>query len=358
MTSTRYALIGYGGAGRGIHSRLIREAGGVVTDVVARDPGRRMQAASDWPAVRLHDDVASLLASRDGQGGRSAGPAFDVVVVASPTPLHAEHAEAVAAVGVPFVLDKPIATSAAQARRVVAAAGSTPFTVFQNRRWDPEQLTLGAVVGRGELGEVHTFERRWERFRPVPRDRWKENDPVGGGLLLDLGPHLVDAATQLFGPVTAVSAHLRALTTPTEDDVFLELQHAEGGAVEGAGAVPGGVVSRLWAGSVVGAPGPRTRVLGRGAAYLVTTYETASEASPFEVLDADAPAGSEGWLVRGREKTAVPRAPGGHADFYRLVAAWATGEGPAPVDPADAVRTAEVLDAARVAAREGRRVEV
>ncbi|MFC8733516.1 Gfo/Idh/MocA family protein [Luteimicrobium sp. NPDC057192] len=357
MTSTRYALVGYGGSGRGIHSRLIREAGGVVTDVVVRDPGRRMQAASDWPAVRLHDDLGALLASRSG-GPRSVGPTFDVVVIASPSQLHVEHAAAVSAAGVPFVLDKPIATDAAQAREVVDAAGTTPFTVFQNRRWDPEQLTLAAVVGRGELGEVHTFERRWERFRPVPRDRWKENDPVGGGLLLDLGPHLVDSATQLFGPVTSVSARLRAHTTPTEDDVFLELEHAEGGAVDGAGAVPGGVVSRLWAGSVVGAPGPRTRVLGRSAAYLVTTYETASEASPFEVLDADAPADSEGWLVRGREKTAVRRAPGGHADFYRRVDAWVGDDGEVPVDPADAVRTAEVLDAARVAAREGRRVEV
>lgn len=346
MSALRLAVVGYGGAGRGIHARLAREAGLAVTAVVARDPGRRAQAQEDWPGVVLHDDLPALLAHRDG---------YDAVVVASPTPLHAEHAALVAAAGVPFVLDKPIALTGAQAREVVAsaAAAGTPFTVFHNRRWDPEQRTLEAVLARGDLGDVHTFERRWERWRPVPRQRWKENDPVGGGLLLDLGPHLVDSATRLFGPVVSVSAELRALSTPTEDDVVLVLHHAAGG---GVAASRHAVVSHLRAGSLVGAPGPRTRVLGTAGAYLVTTFE--DDASPFEVLDADAPDGTEGWLVHGRDRVPVPRAPGGHADFYRAVRAWLRDGGPVPVDPADAVRTAEVLDAARVAAREGRRVDV
>lgn len=340
--SLRVGIVGYGGAGRGIHARLVREAGHTVTAVVVRSPERRAAAAEDWPGVHLHDDLASLVADRD---------AYDVVVVASPTALHVEHATTLAAAGVPVVADKPIALDAASARAVVEAAeaAGTPLTVFQNRRWDPEQLTLRAVLERGDLGTVHTFERRWERWRPVPQQRWKENDPVGGGLLLDLGPHLVDSATQLFGPVTSVWAELRSHTTPTEDDVFLVLHHAPGASGDE-------VVSRLWAGSVVGAPGPRTRVLGTAGAYVVTTFE--NDASPFEALDDGAPAGSEGWLTHGRERTPVPRADGGHADFYRAVAAWLLEDAPVPVDPRDAVRTAEVLDVARRSASEGRRLAV
>ncbi|WP_069387991.1 Gfo/Idh/MocA family protein [Cellulosimicrobium cellulans] len=340
--SLRVGIVGYGGAGRGIHARLVREAGHTVTAVVVRSPERRAAAAEDWPGVHLHDDLTALVADRD---------AYDVVVVASPTTLHAEHATTLAAAGVPVVVDKPLALDTAAARAVVEAAeaAGTPLTVFQNRRWDPEQLTLRAVLERGDLGTVHTFERRWERWRPVPQQRWKENDPVGGGLLLDLGPHLVDSATQLFGPVTSVWAELRSHTTPTEDDVFLVLHHAP--AADG-----NEVVSRLWAGSLVGAPGPRTRVLGSAGAYVVTTFE--NDASPFEELDADAPAGSEGWLARGRERTPVPRADGGHADFYHAVAAWLLEDGPVPVDPRDAVRTAEVLDTARRSASEGRRLAV
>ncbi|MFC8798510.1 Gfo/Idh/MocA family oxidoreductase [Promicromonospora sp. NPDC057138] len=359
----RIGIVGYGGAGRQIHARLARAAGMAVTAVVARDSGRRVQAAGDWPGARLFNDLPSML----GEAGL-----YDLVVIASPSSLHAEHAAAVSVAGKPFVLDKPIATTAAEARRVVSAASSsgTPFTVFQNRRWDPEQLTLAALLKRGDLGTVHTFERHWERWRPKPQQRWKENDVVGGGLLLDLGPHLVDSATQLFGPVVAVYAETRAHSTPTEDDVFLVLHHAAPGSKPGV--VPGraaatdvlfgveppakGVVSRLWAGSLVGAPGPRTRVLGDRGAYLVNSFE--GDASPFEVLDGEQPEGTHGWLVRGRERTPVPQPRGGHDDFYTAVADWLAGEAEVPVDPADAVRNAEVLDAARLSAKEGRLIDL
>lgn len=338
----RFALVGYGGAGRGIHARLIREAGHVVTAVVARDPQRRAAAAADWPGVALHETLASLLDNPD---------AYDVIVVASPSGHHVEHANAIIDAGLPFVIDKPLAPTSKEAAEIVARAGAegVPFTVFQNRRWDPEQLTLRHLLETRALGSVHTFERRWERWRPVPLQRWKENDPIAGGLLLDLGTHLVDSAIQLFGPVETVYAELRSLLTPTEDDVFITLHHADGGGFERT-------VSRLSAGSLVGAPGPRTRVLGTRAAYLVTSFE--GEASPFAVLDEAAADDTEGWLVRGDERTPVRRAPGGHADFYRAVDTWLRGAGPIPVDPADTVVTATILDAARLSAREGRLVAV
>jgi predicted dehydrogenase len=97
-------------------------------------------------------------------------------------------------------------------------------------------------------------------------------------------------------------------------------------------------------------------VLGDRGAYLVNSFE--SDGSPFDVLDGEQPEGTHGWLVRGRERTPVPQPRGGHADFYTAVADWLAGEAEVPVDPADAVRTAEVLDAARVSAKEGRLVDV
>lgn len=326
----RVGLVGYGDAGRGIHARLLREVGDVVVGVVTRNPERIAAARADWPGIEVHDDLAGLLAA----GG------LDLVVVASPTGRHVAHALDVVAAGVPVVVDKPLGTDAVGAAQVVRAAraAGTRLTVFQNRRWDVEQATLRALLQRGELGRVHRFERRWERWRPVPKDRWKENAvDDGGGLLLDLGAHLVDSAVELFGPVAAVRAELRALTTPTEDDVFLALDHASG------------TVSHLWASGLTGAPGPRTRVLGDRGAYLVTAFE--GEPTPFETPMDPGP-GHEGWLVHGADATPVPAAPGGHADFYRAVHDWLRG-GPAPVDPVDAVATGAVLDAARVSAAAG-----
>ena len=333
MTELRVGIIGYGSAGRGIHGRLLREVGAQVVRVVTRNPARATAAAKDWPGVAVDATAEDLLAHADQ---------LDVVVIASPTGDHVAHVGAALDAGVRVVVDKPLATTAEDAA-TLADAGAGRLTVFQNRRWDPEQLTLLALIAEGKIGRVHRFERRWERWRPVPQDRWKENDPDSGGLLLDLGAHLVDSAIQLFGPVATVSAELRNLTTPAVDDVFLALRHESG------------TISHLQAGSLVGAPGPRTRVLGDKGAFLVTSFE--GEASPFSVLDED---GSpfEGRLVRGEEVTPVRRAPGGHPDFYRAVQGWVLDGGPVPVDPWDAVLTARVLDAARVSAAEERAVRL
>jgi predicted dehydrogenase len=292
---------------------------------------------------------------------------LDVVVIASPTGEHVAHVTAALAAGLPVVVDKPLATTVAEAAALADAgeAAGGRLTVFHNRRWDPEQQTLRALIAAGDLGTVHRFERRWERWRPVPQDRWKENDTRAGGLLLDLGSHLVDSAVQLFGPVDRVYAELANLTTPAVDDVFLALRHrprADGTAV----------ISHVQAGALTGAPGPRTRVLGDRGAYLVTSFE--GEATPFAALDEGVGSGPlhviagsaapaeepthEGWLVHGDERVPVRRVPGGHADYYRAVEAWVRGTGPVPVDPRDAVATARVLDAARVSADEGRVVTI
>ncbi|MDM7853638.1 Gfo/Idh/MocA family protein [Cellulomonas alba] len=338
MEALRIGLVGYGGAGRGIHARLLREVGQEVAWVVTRS--RAAAVHEDWPAAQVAPDVETLLQH---------AAELDLVVVASPTGDHVDHVEAALAAGVHVLVDKPLATTAAQCRRLVEAAADAGgrLTVFQNRRWDPEQLALRGLIESGRLGRVHRFERRWERFRPVPQDRWKENDPEAGGLLLDLGAHLVDSAVQLFGAVRSVYAELHARSTPATDDVFLALVHRTG------------VTSHLQAGAVVGAPGPRTRVLGEHGAYLVTTFE--GEATPYAVLDDAYEEGRRpgepvhvGWFVRGSERTPVAQPSGGHAELYREVVRWVTDGGPPPVDPADAVRTADVLDAAVVSATQGR----
>lgn len=329
----RVGLVGYGFAGREIHAPLLAEAGLPVTVVATADPGRRAAAVAELPEAEPVADLAGLLSLRDR---------VDLVVLASPTGAHHRQALACLDAGLHVVVDKPLGVDAVQAAETLAHARRTGgrLTVFQNRRWDAEQLTLAALLAEGGLGEVFRFERRWERWRPTPKDRWRENASAaeGGGLLLDLHSHLVDSAVQLFGPVTRVYAELAARTTASEDDAFLALTHA------------GGVRSHLGALSVAAAPGPRTRVLGSAGAFVVTTFE--DEAAAFTSF-ADADDEHTGWLVAGDERTPVPRAPGTHADFYRQAARWVSGEGAAPVDPQDAVAVLRVLDAARVSAREG-----
>lgn len=326
----RVGVVGYGLGGRQFHVPVAQAAGLEVSHVATSNPERVAQVRAAVPGAQVVDSLEDLLASTEPP---------DVVVLSSPSRLHAQQAHAVIDAGFAVVVDKPLATDAAAARRVVehAEREGVPLTVYQNRRWDDEQRTLRALLAAGELGTVHRFERRWERWRPAPLDRWKENDTVGGGLLLDLGAHLVDAAIELFGPVARVYAEVRSLKSLADDDVFLALTHHDG------------VMSHLSAGGAVGAPGPRTRVLGDRGAFLVTSFE--GEATPFAVFDEGTVAAHGGWLVRGAERVAVPVAPGDHADFYRAVAAWVRDGARAPVDPWDAVRTAVVLDAARESSR-------
>jgi predicted dehydrogenase len=323
-------------AGRGIHRPLLAAAGAEPAVVVTANPERTAQALADVPGVRIVATLDAALAE-----------GVDLAVLASPSGVHAAQALTCIAAGVPVVVDKPLAVSASQAAGVVEAgiSAGVPLTVFQNRRWDAENLTLAALLRSGTLGQAHRFERRWERWRPVPKDRWRENSPPeeGGGLLLDLGVHLVDAAAHLFGRIVSVHAELAARTTRAEDDAFLSVVHRSG------------VRSHLSATSLAGAPGPRTRVLGSRGAYVVTRFE--QEAAAFGGFD-DAP-GACGWFVAGEERTAVPAAPGGHGDFYPAVfAALALDrqqerQAAMPVDPRDAVHVARVLDAARVSAVEG-----
>lgn len=343
--AARVLLVGYGSAGRGIHAPLLTAAGAAPSVVVSSHPERVAQVRADLPGTEVVATLDDALT-----GAAASGVRFDLAVIASPSGVHAANALACIAAGVPVVVDKPLAVDARSAAQVVeaAAAAEVPLTVFQNRRWDAENLTLARLLGSGELGVVHRFERRWERWRPVPKDRWRENAPaeLGGGMLLDLGTHLIDSAVQLFGPIRSVYAEVSAWTTAAEDEIFLAVEHA------------GGVRSHLTASSVAGAPGPRTRVLGSRAAYVVTQFESEAHVFGFDDL-----AGHTGWLVAGEERRPVPSAPGGQGDFYpavlaALAAAPASRRPAMPVNPRDAVHVLQVIDAARRSAADHQVVQV
>lgn len=333
MREVRVGLVGYGLAGREFHAPLLRETPGVrLTHVVTGDPGRAAHATEENPGVRVMATAAELW---------SHSASLDLAVVASPSPLHAEHARAAVDRGLAVVVDKPLALDADSARGLVEAARQrgVALTVFQNRRWDPEHLTARAVLSSGVLGEVVRYEGRYERWRPMPKSRWRENTTMdeGGGLLMDLHPHLVDGAMDLFGPVESVYAELASVSTVGDDVAFLALRHRSG------------LTSHLSATSLAGAPGPRTRILGRDAAYLVAGMS--GEPSAYSGWD-DLDEHHRGWLVRGEESEPVGRAPGGWGDFYPAVAGMLRESSPPPVDPDEAVAVLEVLDAARLSARE------
>jgi predicted dehydrogenase len=337
MDSLRVALVGYGLAGRVFHGPLLRATPGLtVAAIVTRDDNRRDQAARDFPS-------ATLLTSADGVWERSGD--FDLVVLATVPGSHSPLALEAIDAGLSLVVEKPLAVSAGDAENLIerAAVRGVSLVPFHNRRWDSDQLTLRRLLDQGLLGQVQRYESRFERWRPEPNPQaWREAFPAaqGGGVLLDLGVHLVDQALALFGPVSNVYGEVRARRGGADDDVFMALHHASG------------VESHLWASALSAAPGPRLRVLGSQGAYVVQHLDGQEEALRAGRQPDDADFGAEtperwGRLMRGDAGEVVPSERGRWLTFYEGVErALRTGAEP-PVKAEDALLAMQVLDTVR-----------
>jgi scyllo-inositol 2-dehydrogenase (NADP+) len=338
----RVALAGYGLAGSAFHAPLIEATDGLaLTGIVTRDPERRAAARAAHPQ-------AALLDSADDVWARA--HEFDLVVVAAPNRAHVPLARAALEAGLHVVVDKPLAPTAAEARALAdeARARGRMLTVFHNRRWDGDFLTARGLIERGELGRVLRFESRFERWRPEIKEGWRElADPAeAGGVLHDLGSHLVDQALQLFGPASDVYAELdvRRTGAQVDDDAFVALEHESGAR------------SHLWMSAVAAHLGPRLRVLGDRAAYVKHGLDPQEDAlrsggGPRDPGWGEEPESDWGVLGAGESFAPVRTEPGAWARFYEGVAAALRDGAPPPVDPLDAVAVLDVLDAARAVSR-------
>jgi len=346
----RAALIGFGLAGAAFHAPFLDTVDGLeLASIVTADPGRRARAAAAYPAARLLASVDDLW-SRAGD--------HDLVVVASPNASHVPLALDALRRGLAVVVDKPVAASAVDAAAIAAAAGRAGrlASVFHNRRWDGDFLTVRDLVETGRLGRVTRFESRFERWRPVAdRAVWRESPApaMAGGQLFDLGSHLVDQAICLFGPPVSIYAEVerRRPGVAVDDDVFVALTHE------------GGVRSHLWAAAVAGQLGPRLRVLGLGGAYVTWGLDPQEDA----LRRGERPGGA-GWGAVAPERYGTlgagdalerhPTLPGAYQRYYEgVVAALRDGAAP-PVTIDEAVRVVAVLEAARRSAATGQVVEL
>ncbi|MDM8621026.1 Gfo/Idh/MocA family oxidoreductase, partial [Escherichia coli] len=123
-------------------------------------------------------------------------PNIDLIVIPTPNDTHFPLAKAALEAGKHVVVDKPFTVTLSQARELDALAKTLGrvLSVFHNRRWDSDFLTLKGLLAEGVLGEVAYFESHFDRFRPQVRDRWREQGGPGSGIWYDLAPHLLDQA--------------------------------------------------------------------------------------------------------------------------------------------------------------------
>ena len=326
----KVGIAGFGLAGSVFHAPLVEAVEGLaVAAVMTRSPERVEQVRAAHPAARIAESVDALLDD------------IDVLVVASPNSSHASIAIAGIEAGKHVVVDKPMAVTAADAQRIVDA-GAEHVTVFHNRRWDGDFLTVKRLIADGTLGHITRFESHFDRFRPEIKQGWRElgDAAEGGGVLLDIGPHLIDQALQLFGPAEDVYAEVRTRRrdAQVDDDVFVALTHT------------GGEISHLYMSVVAPLHGPRFRVSGTAAGFGCDGLDPQEPQlregmRPGEVGFGE---GQPGWLAPADTDAArVELERGCYERFYEGVRDWAAGNAPAPVDPRDGVRVLQLIERAR-----------
>jgi predicted dehydrogenase len=329
----RVGISGYGLAGRFFHAPLLASLDFEIVGAVTQNPDRIAHLASDFPQAKAVSTVSELIDLN-----------IDLLVVASANTSHASDAIAGLKAGVPVVVDKPMGRDLAETVSIINVASEVdvPVTTYFNRLWDTDTLTIKKALSEGVLGEVFRFESRFERFRPEPNPQsWRERSTPqdGGGNLLDLQPHLISTALDLFGPAELVSASVRSIRGYADDDVVLILKHESG------------VDSYLSASAIIGAPGPRVRINGDRGSLIIKDLD------PQESLLRAGKRPVQGiWqedtrcqanLYKGDLIESFPSLPGNYSEFYRKVSQAITSGADMPVSTSQAIEVARIIEQAR-----------
>lgn len=336
------AVIGFGHAGERIHVPLIRLSSRVkLRGVCSGDPAKRQRVESQI-GCRTYDNLQGVLADQEVQ----------LVVLATPNRLHAAQGIAAMRAGKHVLIDKPMCLGSRECEELIDCAKSTglALSVFHNRRFDSDYLTLRGLLERGEIGQLRWLEMSWQRAA-LPRS-WKQDASLGGGRLIDLGSHLIDQALQLMGAPVAT--------------VFCRMQHDYAGLdieshamltlcfVDGRTAV-------IDTTGMTHAPKPRFRALGSRATFVkygIDPQEAALSDGRIDVVR-EAP---DAWGTLSDEsgERRIETAPGRWTAFYEqlggALAQWPAGE--LPVTAQDAARVVRVLEAAAESAASGRVVAI
>jgi predicted dehydrogenase len=337
MKPANAAVIGYGYAGRAFHTYLIGLAPSLrLHAVVARDPEKREQARRER-GCRVYSEVDQVLTD----------PEVDLVVLATPNPLHCELALRALQAGKHVVTDKPMCLTLEECDRMIAAAQAAGrlLAVFQNRRWDGDFLTLRKLQAEGALGRLRWLEMAWQGAHPCRN--WRSQAAQGGGRFFDLGAHLLDQMLLLLpGRVTSVHCrmHHDDPTTDTETHALLTLGFEDGAT---------GVIDT---GSMHWISKPRFYACGDQSAFLKHGLDPQEKAMNEGDIDAAVEPEATWGLLKSKDgERRIPTLPGRWRAFYGMIGDLIAGRAPAeaPVRLEESRRVMAVFDAALASARSG-----
>lgn len=332
------AIIGCGMSARTFHLPLI-----------AANPAYRLTAlvssrAQPDLAIPRYADTATMLAESNAE----------LVIITAPNSVHYELAAECLAAGRHVVLEKPMVNTFAEGQALIrlAAENRRLLSVFHNRRWDSDYLTLKQLLADGVLGDPRLLISRWDRYRPQVRDRWRENPGAGAGVWYDLGAHLLDQAIDLFGLPQAITGHCCALrpSSQTVDYAHVQLHYATHEVV-------------LHTAPYCNAPVARFHLEGERATYVKYGLDPQEAQLKADIRPTDPAYGVEsadqhGTLYTEDGSRHITTLRGNFPAYYDNIATAIRGEAPLTVTAEQALRVIYLTELAQQSSDEGRRLPV
>jgi len=335
------AVIGYGLSARTFHLPFIKLQPELELVAISSS---QPTLAIDYPSLAHYSDAMTLISESDAE----------LVVITAPNPSHFPLARAALEQGKHVLLEKPLVLSREEGLQLAAIAKQSgrKLAVYHNRRFDGDFLTLHQLINSGELGQIHYFESHFDRFRPEPRARWREQAGPGSGILWDLGPHLIDQALCLFGLPQAISATCRTLRPggETTDYFHLQLHYPDKEVV-------------LHSSPFCANPTLRFMLQGSGGSYQkfgLDPQEDALRAGavPDAVDWGVEPAECFGELATAERRSSYPTLAGHYGLFYQQLVAALLHDAELPVPITDALSGIRLIELAILSSELGQRVEV
>lgn len=338
----RVGLVGYGYASKTFHAPLIAGTPGLeLAAVSSRDAGK---VHADWPGMHVVSQPQQLFGD----------PEIDLIVIPTPNDTHYPLASEALTAGKHVVVDKPFTVTLAEARSLQQQAAQTGLllSVFHNRRWDSDFLTLQSLLAEGSLGEVVYFESHFDRYRPEIRQRWREQGGIGSGIWYDLGPHLIDQALLLFGLPDSITLDLAELRPGARsvDYFHAVLRYPQRRVV-------------LHGSLLAAAESARYIVHGTAGSFIKYGLDPQEERLKAGERPPQADWGydmRDGVLTRAREDGLEERplltTPGNYPAYYAAIREAIGGRAPNPVPPAQAIQVMELIELGLASAQQGKTI--
>lgn len=342
MRPIKTGILSYGMSGEVFHAPLLNAHPGF--DLIQIVQRSKNTAAAHYPMCRIVRSAEEVIQD----------PEIELVVVNTPNELHHHHVVQALKSGKHVVVEKPFTVSVAEADELMAMAKQLDriLTVFQNRRWDGDFLTLKHVLEQGWVGRVVEFEAHYDRFRNyIEPNTWKEEPGIGKGILYNLGSHMLDQVVVLFGMPAFVDARIGIQRTGGRVDDFYDLR-----------LTYPGINVIVKSSYLVREPGPRYQLHGTEGSYVASSNIDPQE----QALKEKQTPGGEGWGAMPQEtwgklnttldgqhvQKRIPTIPGNYLGYYDSVYAAIREGKPLAVTAEQARDVIRLIEAAYESNRE------